>query len=117
MSARSDLDAHLRATLGTEYQVIEATNAPTVSKRTVMTWVEDVARGASQGLRLYHVTVLVLVPGQTGESTEAALEDALDEVLWAIDSLDTAAWTDAKRATYADYPAYQVTVNVTTRTS
>lgn len=117
MSGRTEMAAHLTEVLPDDWRVIDHDTDVTLSGSApaVVTYIETVERGVTRGFRKYTVTVLVLVPKQTGESDD--LEAALEEVLEALDLWDYPAdWTTAERATYLErYPAYKVTTEMHVR--
>ena len=104
---RSGLADALTEALPT-FAVIDHSADTVPAKATAMVYVEKVDHGTTRPLRTYTLTVLVIVP----QDDEGALEDALEDVLEAVDSWAyPATWTSAERAVYADiYPAFKVTI-------
>lgn len=68
---------------------------------------------AALGMRLSTLAVWVLDPRQDPRAAEDPLDASLDDVLAALDSDTSLAWSEAVRGTYADkWPAYQITVSL-----
>jgi len=59
------------------------------------------------------LTVKVLSPQMVGEAAEDAADDALRAVLGALQDLPEVQWTEAERATFANFIGYDVTVTFT----
>ena len=81
MSVRSGLADALTEALPT-FAVIDHSADTVPAKATAMVYVEKVDHGTTRPLRTYTLTVLVIVP----QDDEGALEDALEDVLEAVDS-------------------------------
>ena len=91
MSVRSGLADALTEALPT-FAVIDHSADTVPAKATAMVYVEKVDHGTTRPLRTYTLTVLVIVP----QDDEGALEDALEDVLEAVDSWAyPATWTSA----------------------
>lgn len=108
MSGRTDLAGHLTTALP-DFTVIDHDAEPTLSKITVMVYTERLESGVTVAFRRYDIVALVMTPKQT--SGDLSLEDALEEVLEAIDLWDfPITWREVERVTYADtYPGFKVT--------
>lgn len=90
-----------------------------VARPVVMVRVDAVApaRNVAQGQRRYGCAVLVVVPTTDPGPADDELDALLEDVLEAIELAPKLDWTEAKRATLDDtWPAYEVTVNITTTT-
>ncbi|WP_263732560.1 hypothetical protein [Cellulomonas sp. SG140] len=109
MSTRTDLAAYLQAHLPTTWTFYDRALDPTISRTTVMTYIETLEPDPGPERVKVTCQVLVLTPKQTGG--EADLEAALDQVLAVIDTHNTATWMKAQASVYADtYPCYRVDV-------
>lgn len=109
MSIRTELAAALATALPNTWQYIDHAALPTISRTAVMTYLTKIEPNPTPKRVKATCHVLVMIPAQTGGDGE--LEDALEQVLDALDGVDFATWDSAEFVTYADtYPAYQVVV-------
>lgn len=109
MSARADLAAYLQARLPSTWTFYDRALDPTISRVTVMTWIETIEPDPGPERVKVTCQVLVMTPKQV--SGEFDLEAALAQVLAVIDTQETATWTKAQASVYAEtYPAYRVDV-------
>lgn len=115
MSGRTELAAHLTDVLPSTWRVIDHDDSPTITRTTVMTWVQSIEHSTTLGHWRWSINVLVMIPKQTGGDND--LEDALEEVLEAIDLWDYPIdWRTAEYSVYAEtYPAYKVTCEMHTK--
>ncbi|MFW5473691.1 hypothetical protein ACOCJ5_10305 [Knoellia sp. CPCC 206450] len=78
--------------------------------------IDDVAPHPSgiPGQRLYSFGLVLIPRKRATGSGDDELDNALEDVLHAIDEADDIVWTRAERGTYEDstHPAYDVTVQV-----
>jgi hypothetical protein len=112
VSGRTDLAIWLESVLPDTWTVIDHDANPVLSKPTVMTYVDRVEAGVTRSFRLYRVTVIVMLPKQAGADSE--LEDAMEEVLEAVDLWDyPCTWSAAEYSVFAEtYPAYKISTEM-----
>lgn len=116
MSARSDIADHLQEALPDTWTVLDHDTSPVIARTTVMVWAQTVEHSpANLGHWRWVISIVVMVPKQTGGDVD--LEDALEEVLEALDLWDYPLnWTGAEYSVYDErYPAYKVTAELYTR--
>jgi hypothetical protein len=102
----------LREVLPDTWTVLDHDSSPVLSQMTVVTYVDMVEAGVTRAFRKYVVVAIVMSPKQIGSDLE--LEDAMEEVLEAIDLWDyPCVWIEAQLATYNDqYPCYKITTEM-----
>ena len=112
MSARTALAQALAAALPT-YRVLGYGEIPdSVTRPTVVVWVEKIERAEQIALDRLVLTfqAWVLVGGDNPATVDDALEAALDDVIDAWQGVPWCAWTEATRGVLADkFPGYLIT--------
>lgn len=115
MSARKDLARELRKLVPKAYKIVDTERAVDeskvitllVSQRTI-----DPAPNA-QGNHRVTLNLYVIDPHNDPAGAEDSLDDAVDNILFAIDrsgSLDSVSWSTAEKVVYQGRLAYQITI-------
>jgi len=119
MSARTNLIRDLdRALSGFNVRGSNAASEP-VSGPTVLVWQDGLRRDDQFGLNsvVVELKVWVLSAFDSPERADEDLDNALEEVLGALQEITWVSWTEAKRAVLADAnaPGYMLTVTAVAR--
>lgn len=109
MNSRLGLMGALAAKLPARYKVIapKALDAIEPKHPVVMVIRTNMEPGPNLGSYISTFAVWIIEPKLI--DPEDDLDDALDEVIVALDGYDFVTWTDAERSTYLDQPAYRLT--------
>lgn len=120
MNSRKAFAAAIRKQLGRRYKVIDhPRNLDAVeTKRPVVMLIRTEMKPAAnaQGAYLNEIAVWIIEPKTI--DAEDALDDALEDVILALDAFPGVLWTSAERSTYGDdeQPAYRIqTTTVSTK--
>ena len=112
MSARSDLASALKPHLPKRWMVVRADRpideivVPTlmISQRTI----EPAPNAAGNHLVTFRLTIMD--PHDDENAAEDALDDEVDDLLFALDQVDGLWWTEAQKLTAQGKRAYQITL-------
>jgi hypothetical protein len=121
MEARDDLVAILAGVLPPTYGVEPyARNVGNIAAPTVMLRLDELRPSAYAGGHLDVDAALLVIGPETEPGTgDEALEDALQDVLFALDQSDKLLWKSARRAMYGEpdpmFPAFEISVQITTK--
>lgn len=110
MNGRQALQAAIAEKLPKRYRVVEPIKLAALEPKSpvVMVIRTNLAPAPNaQGSYVADYEIWLIEP-KTLEP-EDDLDDALDDLVLALDSYDFVAWTDAERSTYNDQPAYRIT--------
>lgn len=111
MSIRSDIADAMRELLPAEFVSMPYVRAlDNTSVPVVMVHRSKITRNESRAYFDHSVTVHVLVPETLGEEAEDAADAALDAALGVLDLLPNLDWTEAERASYANFTGYEITL-------
>jgi hypothetical protein len=116
MSARKDVAAALRPLVPKKWAILDADRnidetteiALLVSQRTIEP-APNAAGNHRATLRVY-----VIDPHEDPDAAEDALDDAVELVCFALDTIDALYWTTAEKVIYQGRRAYQITVQAFT---
>ena len=118
MSTRQVLLDALKPQLPKRWKLVPyQTNLDTVDVVTVMFKIKTIGRTPAAP-RVNHTvtfTVTIIEPKDTPGTSDDALDDELDDLLFALDATDDLVWRSATRVTYnATNPAYDIDLDVIT---
>lgn len=113
MSARKDLAAVFRKLVPRVWQIIDTDRSiDQVKKVAVLISQRRIEPAPSNPLGSHRVTFRVYVIDANSDpgAAEDALDNSVDTLLYAIDSVDAIRWTAAEKVIYQDRRAYEITV-------
>ena len=118
MSVRAQLANDIKPHLPKKWKVVPyQTNLDTVDVVTVMLKLSTVERTPAAPLASHTVTftMTVIEPVTTPGDADDAVDDDLDDLLFALDATENLIWSTATRVTYNDRnPAYDIDLEVVT---
>lgn len=118
MSIRSDIADAMRELLPETFVAMPYAKAlDNTSVPVIMVHRSKVTRNEAHSYWDHAVTVHVLVPETIGEAAEDAADAALDAALGVLDLLPNLDWTEAERASYANFTGYEITLSATLKHS
>ena len=118
MSVRSELAALLKPLLPASIKIIDvprSIDGIEAKRPVVMLFRESRAKAPNAlGDYLDTFTMYVVTPGIDTRRSEDALDDTLDQVIEALDTITWLNWTNAERSIFGDNqaPAYKITLTI-----
>lgn len=113
MSARTELAAALTAALPTYRVLGYAADLDAVARPTVLVWADKIVRRPEWASGLFEFTLMmwVLVGTEDPARADDALDDALEDVLGALQPIGWVQWSGAERGVLRDaFHGWQITV-------
>lgn len=120
MGARAQLAAALKPLLPSQVKLVNvprSLDGIETNKPVVLLYREKLAKAPNAlGDYLATFALWVITPGIDPQRAEDALDDILDDVILALDSISFVQWTTAERSTFGDSqaPAYRIDLTVIT---